>query len=273
MDRVWDCHWHLSGNASADEILRAMDSAGIERICLFGRQSYRDIAEQRVFTDEIAAIAAVAPDRVYGLIRVDPRLPSAADEIERAIAGKGLRGVKMLPDHWEPCDEAIFPVYARIEALGVPLMMHSGILFGHQDSSRFCRPVLYEALLHFPALRFSLAHIGWPWTDECLAVAGRFRAAVGYSSGPEMQMYVDITPGTPPAWRKDALAKALAYVGPQRMVFGSDATTSGAAYAAEMLAQDRRILCDELGVDEDAQRWIFWDACADMFRERDGVKE
>jgi predicted TIM-barrel fold metal-dependent hydrolase len=82
----------------------------------------------------------------------------------------------MIPDHWYPYDEFMYPIYEKAEKLGVPIIFHSGILFGFKDSSRFCRPVNYEVLLNFPDLKFALAHISWPWVDECIALWGRFRS-------------------------------------------------------------------------------------------------
>ncbi|MCD6469707.1 hypothetical protein J7L29_02790 [Candidatus Bathyarchaeota archaeon] len=43
----------------------------------------------------------------------------------------------MIPDHWYPYDEFMYPIYERVEELGVPIIFHSGILFGFKDSSRF----------------------------------------------------------------------------------------------------------------------------------------
>ena len=261
---VWDCHWHLGGAESGDDVLRALDAAGVDRVCLFADYAGESSEAQNASIDRIAGIAAVDSERIFGLAWIEPTLANAADDVERAIADKGLRGVKMIPHHWEPCSEAIFPVYERIERLGVPLMMHSGILFGFEDSSRFCRPVLYEGLIHFPKLRFSLAHIGWPWTDECLAVAGRFRAAVRKGDG-EMQMFIDMAPGAPAPWRVDAIRKAIAYLGPERLMYGSDAAPYCPEYSAEILAAERRILQQEIGLGADAMEQIMWRTCAAMF--------
>jgi len=76
----------------------------------------------------------------------------------------------MIPDHWYPYDEFMYSIYEEVEELGVPIIFHSGILFDFKDSSRFCRPVNYEVFLSFPDLKFALAHVSWPWIDECSAL-------------------------------------------------------------------------------------------------------
>jgi len=263
--RVWDSHWHLWGGESGDDVLRTMDEAGLDRISLFGRYAGESDAAHREADDHLARVVAADPGRIYGLPWIEPLLPGACDEIERAIGDLGLRGVKMIPMRWEPCSEAVFPVYERIQSLGVPLQLHSGILFGCGESSRFCRPVLYEALLSFPKLRFSLAHISWPWTDECLALAGQFRAA--QASPADRQIWVDCTPGTPPEWRRDALYKAVSYLGPEWLFFGSDAAAGHAGVVTGFEKRDREILGADLGLDADALDQYFWRSAAEFYGE------
>jgi predicted TIM-barrel fold metal-dependent hydrolase len=99
--------------------------------------------------------------------------------------------------------------------------LHSGILYFETFSSRFCRPAYYEALLQVPRFRFALAHIGWPWTDECLALFGQARSAKksGYSTA---EMYIDITPGTPPDYRENALRHLLNFGADDYLIYGTD---------------------------------------------------
>ena len=101
-------------------------------------------------------------------------------------------------NHWyPPYDERIFPVYEKIQQLKVPILFYSGILSGNRDSSRFCRPVNFEVMIDLPKIRFALAHIGWPWTDECIAVAGRFAADV-LDPVAGLQEHAPIPPGRIP---------------------------------------------------------------------------
>jgi predicted TIM-barrel fold metal-dependent hydrolase len=71
---------------------------------------------------------------------------------------------------------------------------------------------------------FSLAHISWPWCDELLAVYGKFQSS--HSRWPEIsaEMFVDITPGTPKIYRKEALTKLfkIGYDVENNVIFGSD---------------------------------------------------
>lgn len=291
--KIWDCHCHAQGNETGDQVLRWMDEAGLDRICLFsqyppgrsagsgvGHSSFRltghlrpnDRAQVtyrredvRAAADHIAAVQAADPDRIFGLLWVEPRTPGILEEIEYALGDRNLRGVKMIPDHWSPLDEMMYPIYEKMEELGKPIQFHSGILYGFDDSSRFCRPVLYEVLVHFPKLRFSLAHIGWPWVDECLAVFGRFRAA-RRGTDEEPQMWVDTCRGTPDAWREEALAKAVPFCGMDHLMFGVDASPERLPENAPVhVAKDLTILRGVMGLSQEQIETFFWGAAAKFY--------
>ena len=267
--RIWDCHCHLRGDETGAYVLEQLDAASVERVNLFSRypgrgrspdeQVSRD--EVREVIDHVAAVQSADPARIYGLIFANPWAEGMVEEIERGIVDLGLRGVKLIPDHWSPTEELVFPIYGKMQELGRPIQFHSGILYGFGDSSRFCRPVLYEALVNFPGVRFSLAHIGWPWVDECIAVFGRFRAAAGYKVE-ACQMWIDTCRGTPDAWREEALRKAVPFCGVERLMFGVDGTPSTMAANAPVHARkDHDLLRNVLGLSQDQIETFFFGAC------------
>ncbi len=251
-----DCHIHCGRQADGSEVLKAMDAQEMDRALLIA-PPMKDSNEELVESIEIISrICAPDPDRLIGFAWIEPPLSGSVDHVQMA-ADKGLRGIKMIPDHWYPYEERFFPVYERIQEVHKPILFHSGILFGNMDSSRFCRPVNYEVMIHFPKVKFALAHISWPWTDECIAVAGRMRAAVSRGDIGQMQMYIDTTRGTPDSYRTDALDKALKYLGPERLIYGSDDHAPGdLGYARRGIDADRQIICEQLGYSEEDFRKI-----------------
>ncbi len=82
-------------------------------------------------------------------------------------------------------------------------------------------------LLSINNLRFALAHISWPWTDECIAVYGKFcnvsRNTVQRQNS-NAEMFIDMTPGTPQIYRADAIKKLLCvgYDIDKNLLFGTD---------------------------------------------------
>jgi predicted TIM-barrel fold metal-dependent hydrolase len=229
METINDCHVHMTtGEERAADILKGMDAAAVDQIILFSPQAEDTLEATRRATDSLARIVREGGGRIHGFARLNPAIPGIAAEIRRAVADLGIEGVKMLPKRWYPYEDRLRPVYETINALGVPLLCHSGILYGHGSSSMYCRPTFYEVLMEYPMIRFALAHIGWPWTDECLALAGRFC----HGDGQKGQMYVDITPGAPRPWKTDAMRKALAYLPPEGIMYGSDSAPWRPGYRA-----------------------------------------
>jgi predicted TIM-barrel fold metal-dependent hydrolase len=219
METINDCHVHMAeGVRDASAILKAMDAAAVDEIILFSPEAEDTLDAARQATDALARIVKEARGRLHGFARLNPTVRGITGEIRRAIEGLGLAGIKMLPKKWYPYEDRLRPVYETLSALGAPVLFHSGILWGHGASSMYCRPAFYEVLLEYPNVRFALAHIGWPWTDECLALAGRFWLGHGRHG----QMYVDITPGAPKAWKVDAMRKALGYLPRNALMYGSD---------------------------------------------------
>jgi len=245
-----DCHIHCAQDARGSKILKAMDAQGMDKAVLIAPHMADSNKSVVRSIQIIARICSPAPERLIGFAWVEPTLSDAVKHVQIA-ADKGLRGVKMIPDHWYPYEERFFPVYEKVQELRRPMLFHSGILFGNMDSSRFCRPVFYEVMVHFPKIKFALAHISWPWTDECIAVAGRMRAAAGWRDMSRMQMYIDTTRGTPDFYRAEALDKALKYLGPERLIYGSDDHAPGdLAHSRWGIEADRNIICRQLGRSE-----------------------
>ncbi len=262
--RVFDAHVHSGwGDAGkAGGFLRGLDAAGYEGAVVISPLCERHEEgatprSQRASIDFVAEFAAADPSRLIPFAHIAPQVPGAADAVRHA-RDRGCLGLKMLPNHWYPYDpEVAFPVYRAAEEVGLPILFHSGILWAFEDSSRFARPVYFEALLHFPGVRFALAHVGWPWTDECLAVWGRLDVHCR-QEGRAPQMYIDCTPGTPRFYRSEAMDRAVRYCSCDWLIFGTDATVAGEPQLlSDALRRDREILAEELSLPASEQEKFF----------------
>lgn len=218
-----DIHVHHQpgqGKFRVKSLLHAMDKADVERIALMSWYG-ENLEEQRRNVDDVAGILRECPDRIYGLAWIEPKHNTPLSDLERIICEQKYRGFKMIPNGWYPYDQALFPYYEKIAALNVPCLFHSGILFLHTFSSKYCRPVFFEDLFKVERFRFALAHISWPWTDECLALFGQWRS-LKKKMGLTSEMFIDTTPGTPPEYREEALKRLIAYQARDSLLFGTD---------------------------------------------------
>src|SRR5215213_2824374 len=60
-------------------------------------------------------------------------------------------------------------LWEALAELGMYVAFHCGIFFDGRESS-YCRPSFYEAVHEAPNFKGHLAHVGWPWVDECIAM-------------------------------------------------------------------------------------------------------
>jgi predicted TIM-barrel fold metal-dependent hydrolase len=125
--------------------------------------------------DYIAAVVRSDPDRFIGFASVNPRYqgPEAAVvELERAVVDLGLTGVKLYPmyQHWAANDRDVaFPIYAKAQELGIPVMIHQAGSTRIDAKLELGRPALLDDIGRvFRDLRVIVAHCGLPWVDEAL---------------------------------------------------------------------------------------------------------
>lgn len=150
----------------------ALDGAGVD----FGLLSAWHAPEGALISnDEVAGWVARYPDRLAGLAAVDLARPmEAVRELRRCVTERGFVGLRMLPWIWDaaPTDRRYYPLYAACVDLGVPFCTQVGHT-GPLRPSETGRPIPYidQVAIDFPELVIVCGHIGYPWTEEMVAVA------------------------------------------------------------------------------------------------------
>lgn len=190
---------------------------------------------------------------------IDPLEDDASDQVDLAIR-RGVNGFKVICNRFFPREKQPIAVFTKIARAGLPLLFHSGILWDAQDTSRYNRPAEFEALLDIPGLKFSLAHISWPWCDELIAVYGKFQNANKRDDALSVEMFIDITPGTPPVYRQEALTKlfTVGYDVKRNVIFGTDCLTHNYdhRWTSEWIARDNTIY-RQLGLEQETLGGIY----------------
>lgn len=159
------------GDVPVSATLAAMDAAGVERSLICAWYAPRNVM---ISNDEVAGFVAAAPDRLVGVGSVDIARPmQAVREVRRCVEQLGFKAIRLLPWLWEvpPTDRRFYPIYAACCELGVPFCTQIGHT-GPLMPSEVGRPIyLDQVALDFPELVIVGGHIGYPWTDEAIAVA------------------------------------------------------------------------------------------------------
>ncbi len=221
-----DCHIHIFDKKINKELQQQKFSeAGIKGgiiISLPPESLGFGEFEARERLDNLLEWKASNPD-LYPFYWIDPIEKDALDQVKLAQE-YGVSGFKIICNRFYPDDECAMKVFKAIAHINKPILFHSGILWDGADSGKYNRPAGFEALLKVDGLKFALAHASWPWIDECIAVYGKFQNAYSRRPNLSVEMFIDITPGTPVIYREELLTKLfrVGYDIENNIIFGSD---------------------------------------------------
>jgi uncharacterized protein len=155
-----------------DLTIAAMDQADVR----FGLLSaWHSPVGVLIGNDQVYGWVTEHPDRFAGLAAVDLSKPMpAVRELRRCVSELGFKGLRVVPWLWDapPTDRRYYPLYAACVELGVPFFTQVGHT-GPLRPSETGRPIPYidQVALDFPELVIVGGHIGYPWTEEMIAVA------------------------------------------------------------------------------------------------------
>jgi predicted TIM-barrel fold metal-dependent hydrolase len=196
-------------------------------------------------------------DRIFPVMWVHPYEENIFEEIRDAVK-HGIVAFKMICSNYYVHEERPMQVLREIAKLGVPVIFHTGILWDGKTSSNYNRPLNWEALLDIEGIKFSMGHCSWPWIDECIALYGKFLNAL--TKGKKVEMFFDITPGTPEIYRRELLTKlyTIGYNVGDNVMFGLDCRAASWRFewAQNWLKIDGEIL-DELGISREYREKLY----------------
>ena len=268
---IYDVHTHVDEPVNPKELIAGMDRAGVQRIIAISKEppsivtawsQGKKVPPVRESINNLAKLVSATRERVVPFCWLDPTSSTVYGDFDHAMNDHHFVGVKLTPTTWYPYDEKVVKVLEHIASCGVPVLFHSGIFWVEGDCSRRCRPACFEIMYKFPNVRFSLAHAGWPWTDECIAVAGKFRAMARANGQPDaIQMFMDLTPGTPVCYREDVFRKIFSipeYGLEEAILFGTDSRLQDyvAFESMPVVGHDKEVL-SRLGVSKEVQEKYF----------------
>lgn len=157
---------------------REMDAAGVEQAVLLPIDATSAHGCRIVSNEQVAELVSLEP-RFIGFASVDPNLPDAVRRLNAAVRDLGLKGLKLDPSlqqFWPNDRQVAFPVFQACADLGIPVLLHCGLSWTPSGLAQYAQPLLLEqALMTFPRLNFVLAHFGWPWVNEAVMLAVKYR--------------------------------------------------------------------------------------------------
>ena len=170
--RRWTGEELLREELPIDLTIAAMDQADVT----FGLLSaWHSPAGVLIGNDQVHSWVTEHPDRFAGVAAVDLSKPmQAVRELRRCVTELEFKGLRVVPWLWDapPTDRRYYALYATCVELGVPFFTQVGHT-GPLRPSETGRPIPYidQVALDFPELVIIGGHIGYPWTEEMIAVA------------------------------------------------------------------------------------------------------
>ena len=229
--RVFDTHTHIgtalhSGRRiSADDLLRAMDAAGVDRAVAI---PFPMVTDYRAEHDEIARAVRTHADRLTGAACIDPFLDEDEfrTELKRCTSEFGFRALKLQPQYHglNPLSKRAHAYFEAASEYGLPIICHTG------TGAPFALPSLFIAPARaFPSLRIILGHSG-----GSIYFAEAIVAATVCSN-----IYLDLSSLMP-----HHITEVLTHVTPSRLMIGSDIPESmetevSKIFSLELSSEDR----------------------------------
>lgn len=157
-------------------LLQEMDSVGVRLGLMNGRHSVNRPVPVHIEDADLAELTKRTERRLLGLAGIDFDKPikEILGGLDTAVKELGLVGVCLEPGlartPMYADDERLFPLYEKVQELGVPLLFMSGPLAGpdisHTDPVRFDR-----VARRYSTMPVVLGHGCYPYVNEAVALA------------------------------------------------------------------------------------------------------
>ena len=186
--RSWGGGRDLAGGAAmpeprAHDLIKYMDQFGVD-VCFALRESMMDVSGYATCMSTNAFILKEIepyPDRMYLECNVGPILrrgvKHAIWELEYLVKQRNAKLCKVYaPEDGPLNDKQLWPFYEKACELDVALTVHTGMSYVCPQPSKYSLPsLLDDVCLDFPDLKIIAYHMGWPYHEELMGLAGKHR--------------------------------------------------------------------------------------------------
>ena len=234
------------------EFVQYLRSVGVEKVLVpsFVAWSYY---EQKPFLEttvqEVVEARREFPDVIHGLYGVNVKRGMAAvEELEQVVRQHGFRGIHIHPHGYgiPPNHQHYFPFYAKCHDLKIPVVISMGHTLEPMPIDNG-RPIyLDDVALYFPKLTIVIAHTGWPWVEEALALAAK-----------HPNVYLGTSAYAPKYWKPEMVQFLNSRRGRDKVLWGTD---------WPLVRHDEALRqIDELGLRDESKRKLIHDNAARVF--------
>lgn len=159
-------------------LIAQLDEAGVDSTVLATLDCTTAHGSVIARNEAISDLVALGGGRLKGFASVDPSSPSAIEDLTRAVEQLGLVGLNLDPalQRFSFEDPGAVSVLEAATELGIPVTVQMGLNWSPIARTGAARPMdLEETLQRFPTLPVIIAHCAWPWVDEALSLAIKYK--------------------------------------------------------------------------------------------------
>jgi hypothetical protein len=179
---IHNWHYDKPDMSVGERLVYQLDRVGVDMACIMTsdhRRVYPNDGGPYTPNDYLLEVKSVAPDRFALTCSVDPLrgIEDSVKEIKRCVKDHGFTACKLYPsyDHFDPRDERLDPIYKTLVDHDVTMQIHMGWTPSKNAPMKFQQPYLLDDVAaKYPDLKIVVAHVGWPWVDECMALIAKW---------------------------------------------------------------------------------------------------
>jgi predicted TIM-barrel fold metal-dependent hydrolase len=217
--------------------------------------------------DNLTKIVRLYPGKFSGFAHHSIFSEDAPSELQRAVKKLGLKGYKVIASSQKKFidDKSIYPVWEIAEKLGVPVLIHFGVLGGGGgpalDLSSMNPLTLWEVAKMFPRIPFVVPHFGAGYLRELLLLCWSCPNVYIDTSGSNRWM----------RWMpfeinlRRLFRKVIETIGPDRLIFGSDSSYFPRGFSLPYLREQLKA-CRSIGLEERSIEKIFCKNAAKLLK-------
>lgn len=223
---VWDLHVHLNGFAGRtpsekmSEMVRLADRVGIDRLCIFMGYpfAYDPTPEQlRQQNDQVLEALAKWHSRAFGFVYLNPNhLDASLQELDRCVRDGPMVGIKLWVAKRANALE-VDRIIERASALKAVILQHTWIKVGGNLTGESTPADVVALARRHANVSIICGHTGGDWELGVREVRE------------QKNVYLDLAGSDPTT---GFVEMAVREVGPERVIYGSDA--GGRSFASQM---------------------------------------
>jgi len=159
--------------SSAEAFLGLMDECGVDFTVVLAELA--PITTGIADNESVARFCSASP-RLIPFVSINPYTSTRpSEELGRWVTDHGFRGLKLYPTYQQfyPNDSRIYPLYAKAQDLGIPVMLHLGSSIFTGSRLKYGDPLYVDDVaVDFPGLSLIQSHSGRPfWYEKAFALA------------------------------------------------------------------------------------------------------